>query len=95
MIDGHITRGHSETTALIDWFQSGDQNGSRVRNASSLLSSLILHLVGRMMGKEKSPRNKSYICTGKCGHVVIQREMMTEEQTRMKMSTQKRQYTLR
>ena len=32
MMDNCWTRGQFEITALIGWFQSGDQNGSRVEN---------------------------------------------------------------
>ena len=32
MIDSYWTQGLSETTVFIGWFQSGDQNGSRVRS---------------------------------------------------------------
>ena len=32
LIDNYWTRGQSETMVLIEWFESGDQNGSQVRN---------------------------------------------------------------
>ena len=60
MIDNYCSRGQSETSNFIGWFQSGDQNSYRVRNKlvwdsqrerlkHSILLSLIPSLVGRMM----------------------------------------------
>ena len=34
MIDSYWTQGQSETTTVIEWFHSGDQDSSKVRNKS-------------------------------------------------------------
>ena len=41
MMENRWTRNQSETTNLIGWFQSGDQNGSRVRTSQTVSEKLL------------------------------------------------------
>ena len=51
VIDSRWTRGQSETTTFIEWFQSSEQNGSRIRikkNLSGIERSIMLSLIARL-----------------------------------------------
>ena len=45
MIDNSKTRGQSETTVLIRWFQSDDKNGYRVKISKSVCDKLSRRVV--------------------------------------------------